>query len=116
MARKLGINLEIIEVKDQSELADAFDRMGARGVAGVALVPDAVFAAHARTIAELARIHKLPVVGTDAIFCSCGGPVCFLRRLFGYGTTFCMACGPNLKGNGPWRFGGGTIDGIQALR
>jgi hypothetical protein len=44
-------------------------------------------------------------VGTDAIFCSCGGPVCFLRRLFGYGTTFCMACGPNLKGNGPRRFG-----------
>ena len=71
-ARTLGINVEIIGVKDQSELADAFDRMGARGVAGVALVPDPVFTANARTIAELARIHELPVVGTDTIFVPAG--------------------------------------------
>jgi ABC-type uncharacterized transport system substrate-binding protein len=35
-ARILGIKLEIVEVKDRSELADASYRMEARGVAGVA--------------------------------------------------------------------------------
>src|SRR5262249_5113235 len=59
-ARALGINLEIIEVKEPSELADAFDRMRSRGVSGVAIIPDAVFSAKAETIVELARIHKLP--------------------------------------------------------
>jgi putative tryptophan/tyrosine transport system substrate-binding protein len=72
-ARALGINLEIIEVKDQSALADAFERMGARGIAGVALNPEPLFSYNARTIADLARTHKLPVVGTDLGFVPAGG-------------------------------------------
>jgi putative ABC transport system substrate-binding protein len=67
-ARTLGINVEIIGVKDQSELADAFDRMRARGVAGVAINPDPVFGAKAEMIAELARMHKLATVGDSASF------------------------------------------------
>jgi hypothetical protein len=31
VARTLGINLEIIEVKERSELADAFDRLRSLG-------------------------------------------------------------------------------------
>jgi putative tryptophan/tyrosine transport system substrate-binding protein len=76
-ARTLGINVEIIEVKDQSELADAFDRMEARRVAGLAIQPDPVFSSEALTIAELARIHKLPVVGADLGFVSAGGLLSF---------------------------------------
>jgi putative ABC transport system substrate-binding protein len=101
VARKLGINLEIIEVKDQSELADAFDRMGARGVAGVALVPDAVFTAHARTIAELARIHKLPAVGTDAIFVPAGGLFAFSEDYLAMARRSAWHVDQILKGTAP---------------
>jgi putative tryptophan/tyrosine transport system substrate-binding protein len=72
-ARKLGINLEIIEVKDQSALADTLERMGARGVAGVALSPDPLFSSNAQTIIDLARIHKLPVLGATLDFVPAGG-------------------------------------------
>ena len=71
-ARTLGIKLEIVEVKDQSELADAFDLMEARGVAGVVVQPDVVFLSKARTIADLARIHKLPTAGETG-FVHAGG-------------------------------------------
>jgi putative ABC transport system substrate-binding protein len=64
-ARILRINLEKIEVKDQSELADAFDRMGSLGVEGLAIAPDFLFFTYRRTIADLARTHKLPAVGAD---------------------------------------------------
>jgi putative ABC transport system substrate-binding protein len=62
-ARVLGIKLAIIEVKDQSELADAFDRMGSLGVEALVINPDPVFDSNvAEIIAELARTHKLPTV------------------------------------------------------
>ena len=61
-ARILGMKLAIIEVKDQSELADAVDRMGSLGVEALAIIPDPVLSSNAQIIAELARIHKLPTV------------------------------------------------------
>jgi putative ABC transport system substrate-binding protein len=62
--------VEIIEVKDPSELADAFDRMRSLGVEGLAINPDPVLGSNAVTamIAELARIHKLATVGDDKSF------------------------------------------------
>jgi putative ABC transport system substrate-binding protein len=60
--RILGIKLAIIEVKDQSELADAFDRMGSLGVEALAVNPDPVLNGNGEMIAELARKHKLPTV------------------------------------------------------
>jgi putative ABC transport system substrate-binding protein len=67
-ARTLGINVEIIGVKEPSEFADAFDRMRARGVAGVAINPDPVFGAKAEMIAELARMHMFATVRESASF------------------------------------------------
>ena len=61
-ARTLGIKLTIIEVKNKSELADAFDRMGSLGVEALVVIPDPVFGSNVEMIAELARIHKLPTV------------------------------------------------------
>ena len=74
-ARELGIKLAIIEVKDQSELADAFGRMGPLGVEALAINPDPVLRtnANAATIANLARSHKLPTVGEGPYFVDAGG-------------------------------------------
>jgi putative tryptophan/tyrosine transport system substrate-binding protein len=72
VARVLGIKVEIIELKEHSELADAFNRLGSLGVEGLAVIPDPVFASNAAAIAELARLHKLPSVG-DRFFFDAGG-------------------------------------------
>jgi len=59
----LGIKIEIVEVKELSEIAGAFDRMSSLGVAGVAINADPVFFSNAAAIAGLARAHKLPSSG-----------------------------------------------------
>jgi putative tryptophan/tyrosine transport system substrate-binding protein len=76
-ARTLGINLEIVEVKDQSELADAIDRMSSLGIAGLAIIPDPVLFSNTATIAKLALIHKLPSVGDGRSFVNAGGLFAF---------------------------------------
>src|SRR5215475_2149749 len=78
-ARTLGINLEIIEVKDESELAGAIHRMGSLGIAGLAIIPDPFLGDDhiAATIAKLALTHKLPSVGDDRGFVDAGGLFAF---------------------------------------
>jgi putative ABC transport system substrate-binding protein len=79
-ARALGVKLEIIEVKDQSEIADAIDRMGSLGVEGLVIINDPVLGSNLATIVERARIHKLPSVG-EAGFVNAGG-------LFGFSQDY----------------------------
>jgi putative ABC transport system substrate-binding protein len=76
-AQTLGINLEIIEVKDQSEIADAIDRLGSLGVEGLAIIADPVLTSNAAAIAERARIHRLPSVGDGQAFVDAGGLFAF---------------------------------------
>jgi putative tryptophan/tyrosine transport system substrate-binding protein len=73
VARTLGINIEIIEVKDQSELPEAIHRMRSLGVAGLVIFNDIVLDSNAATIAKLALIHKLPSVGAGRWFVDAGG-------------------------------------------
>src|SRR5215471_11902224 len=75
-ARTLGIKVEIVELRAQSELADAFTRMRSVGVEGVAFITDPLLNANFAAIAELARLHKLPSVGDDG-FVSAGGLLAF---------------------------------------
>jgi len=72
-AGSLGIKVEITEVKEQSELPDAFNRLGSLGAEGVAIISDPVFGSHLAEIAELARLHKLPSVGDGWDFVNAGG-------------------------------------------
>jgi hypothetical protein len=62
-ARVLAIKLEIIEVKDQSELPDAFGRMRLLRVEGLAIIPDPVLDSNSVQIAQLARGTKAPMCG-----------------------------------------------------
>jgi putative ABC transport system substrate-binding protein len=72
-AGALGIKVEIIELKEPSELADAFNRMGSLGAEGLAVIPDPVLGSHFPVIAQLARLHKLPSVGDGQDFVNAGG-------------------------------------------
>jgi putative ABC transport system substrate-binding protein len=67
-AHALGIKLEIIEVKNQSEIADAVDRMVSLGVEGLVIINDPVLGSNVATIVERARKYKLPSVGEDGFF------------------------------------------------
>ena len=108
--RRLGINVEIIGVKEPSELADAFDRMSARGVAGVAINPDPVLGSKAKMTAELAQKRRLPTVGDDPSFL-----FAFANDYQVNGKALRKLCGPNLEGKGLRRFGDGPRKGVQAL-
>jgi len=103
VARRLGMNLEIIEVKEPSEheLADAFDRMGSRGVAGVLIIPDAFFFISAPTIANVARIHKLPSVGEGPDFVDAGGLFAFSEDYLAIGRRCAWYVDQILKGTAP---------------
>jgi putative ABC transport system substrate-binding protein len=76
-AQTLGTKLEIIEVKDQSEIADAIDRIASLGVEGLVITPDPVLGLNSTTIAERARIHRLPSVGQSLPFVAVGGLFAF---------------------------------------
>jgi putative tryptophan/tyrosine transport system substrate-binding protein len=72
-ARTIGVELEVIELKELSELAAAFDRLGSLGVEGVAIAADHVFLSNPAGFAELALSHKLPSLGNDPKYAKAGG-------------------------------------------
>jgi putative tryptophan/tyrosine transport system substrate-binding protein len=71
--RTIGVELEVIELKELSELAAAFDRLSSLRVEGVAIAADPVFNSNPALFAELALAHKLPSVGDDRSFVKAGG-------------------------------------------
>ena len=72
-ARTIGVELEVIELRELSELAAAFDRLGSLGVDGVVIAADPVFLSNPAPFAELALSHKLPSVGDDPSYAKAGG-------------------------------------------
>ena len=71
-ARGFGLKLEIVEVKEPSELADALGRLASLKVGGLVIMPDPVFSSNAAAIAGLARAQKLPSEGDDRTFVDAG--------------------------------------------
>jgi len=98
----LGVRLEIIELKEQSELPDAFARMRLLGVDGLAITPDPVLSSDtvAATIAELARANKLPAVG-DLNFSDAGGLFGFSEDWAAMAKLSARFVGQILKGAAP---------------
>jgi putative tryptophan/tyrosine transport system substrate-binding protein len=99
-AQKLGINLAVVEVKDQSELADAIHRMASLGVAGLAITPDPVLGSNA-AIAKLALKHKLPSVGDGRSSVDAGGLFAFAEDYFAMARRSAWYVDQILKGTAP---------------
>jgi putative tryptophan/tyrosine transport system substrate-binding protein len=57
-ARAMGVNLEIVEVKELSELGGAIDRMASLGVGGLIVTADPVFSTNPAAITKLAQQYK----------------------------------------------------------
>ena len=99
-ARALGIKLEIIEVKDQSEIADAVDRMVSLGVEGLVIINDPVLGSNLPTIVERARMHKLPSVGEEG-FVNAGGLLGFSQDFLAMARRSAWHVDQILKGTAP---------------
>jgi hypothetical protein len=67
-ARTIGIELEVIELKEMSELPAAFDRLSSLGVDGVGIGADPVFLSNpAHSLSLLFRINFRPWAMTPAM-------------------------------------------------
>jgi putative ABC transport system substrate-binding protein len=73
--RRLGIEVRVLELKDGSQLEDAFAQMAAIGVGGIVVIPDPVFGSRSQEIAKLGLQYRMPTV-------------CFLRNFADDGGLF----------------------------
>lgn len=74
-ARTLGVQLEVLVVRDPRDFEGAFS--AARGASAVLLVDDAVFTAHRTQIAELALKNRLPTMAGLSELVEAGGLVAY---------------------------------------
>jgi len=73
VAVRLSIDIQHVEISDQSQLPDAFSELVSRAVQGVVIHPDPVLISNHAIIVALARQHGLPSVADDREFAVKGG-------------------------------------------
>jgi putative ABC transport system substrate-binding protein len=72
-ARVLGVQLQILELRDADELGSAFSAMAAERAAALAVLPGPMVATQMRRIVDLAARNRLPAIFPDARFVEAGG-------------------------------------------
>jgi putative ABC transport system substrate-binding protein len=80
-ARLVGVELEVVEVRDPSELESAFARMTKARADALITVPDEMFFVHRQRIVDLAAKSRLPGLYDNKPFVDAGG-------LMAYGPSF----------------------------
>jgi putative ABC transport system substrate-binding protein len=76
-AQSLGVELQIVEVREPVELAKAFDAMTSAKAKGVIVLADPMFIAQRRKIVELALSHRLPAIYHLRHFVESGGLISY---------------------------------------
>jgi ABC-type uncharacterized transport system substrate-binding protein len=71
-ARTLGVRPSVIEVRDGTELDNAFATARREQVAGLLVLRDALFITHRTRIADLAMQHRLPAIAGNPEFVEAG--------------------------------------------
>ena len=72
-AKTLGLDIQVLEVRQPAELARAFDVMTKAAAKGLIVLPDPMFIAEARTVAELAMASRIPAMFHLRRFVEMGG-------------------------------------------
>jgi ABC-type uncharacterized transport system substrate-binding protein len=72
-ARRLGVTLEVFQVREADELPSAFTTMTAARVAALELLPGSMFVSQLRHLVELAAIARVPAIYPDDRFVKAGG-------------------------------------------
>jgi putative ABC transport system substrate-binding protein len=77
VARALGVEIQVIEVRQPEELAKAFQTMTAANAHAVDVLPDAMFVAQRRRIVELAASSRIPAMYHLRQFVEAGGLISY---------------------------------------
>ena len=72
-ARSLGVQLQVVEVRDSTELGEAFAAMARKGAQALLVVPGPMFSAERRQLADLALKNRLPTMFGDWGHAQAGG-------------------------------------------
>jgi putative ABC transport system substrate-binding protein len=80
-ARALGLKGRVLDVRDVSELADAFRTAEREQADAMYVLPSPTFSRHRANLAELAVKHRLPGIYEDDVYVEAGG-------LMSYGPDF----------------------------
>ncbi|CAG0955910.1 hypothetical protein BURK1_00449 [Burkholderiales bacterium] len=80
-ARSLGVELRMFEARDPDSIERAFAALSKERVAGLNVLPDPAFVAHADRIAALAEKARLPSVSGSTAYAEAGG-------LMAYGPSY----------------------------
>ncbi len=72
-ARRLGVALDVFQVRDADELSSAFATMATAHVAAVEVLPGSMFVSQLRRVVELAANARVPAIYPDERFVSAGG-------------------------------------------
>jgi putative tryptophan/tyrosine transport system substrate-binding protein len=83
-AQALGVEMQVVEVREPQELANAFGTMTAAKAHAVVVVPDPMFVAQRRRIVELAASSRIPAMYHLRHFVEAGG-------LMSYGADYVEA-------------------------
>jgi putative ABC transport system substrate-binding protein len=75
--RKLGVSIVPLEVSTPQEIGVAFDRAAAARARGMIVVPGSLFHQEAKTIADLARRHRIATAFGDSLWVRAGGLVSY---------------------------------------
>jgi putative ABC transport system substrate-binding protein len=81
VARTLGIQAELLDVRSRDDVGRAFETAVEKGVDALLVAFDGLFQAHTRMIAELAARNRLPAIYVGREFIEAGG-------LMTYGVSF----------------------------
>ncbi len=76
-ARRLGVALQVVEVRGRDELEPAFDRIARDRADGVWVLPDPLAFSARRQVVSLAAKHRLPAVYWQREFVDAGGLVSY---------------------------------------
>jgi putative ABC transport system substrate-binding protein len=72
-ARRLGVALEIFQVRDADELPSAFATMAGARVSALEVLPGSMFVSQLRRVVELAERARVPAIYPDERFVRAGG-------------------------------------------
>jgi putative ABC transport system substrate-binding protein len=72
-ARRLGVALEVYQVRDADELASAFATMTTARVAALEILPGSMFVSQLRRVVALAANARVPAIYPDDTFVTAGG-------------------------------------------
>jgi ABC-type uncharacterized transport system substrate-binding protein len=100
-AEALSLQLDVIEVRTQSDFEGAFERASRRGMDAVLMLSSPLIGANAQPLAELAIHHRLPAVTLFPDFARAGGLLAYGVNLLDMYRQTGVIIGKVLKGARP---------------